>query len=76
MNVAMDCSPAGGVADDTKQTEALSDVEGVELHSKVCSQDVLMSNPEKNSPSRSASSQEEGEVSQSGKVFSDTAKPG
>ncbi|XP_028728106.1 disks large-associated protein 5-like [Peromyscus leucopus] len=65
MNVAMDCSPAGGVADDTKQTEALSDVEGAELHSKVSSQDVLMSNPEKNSPSPSASSQEEGEVSQS-----------
>nr|XP_042140663.1 disks large-associated protein 5 [Peromyscus maniculatus bairdii]XP_042140664.1 disks large-associated protein 5 [Peromyscus maniculatus bairdii] len=65
MNVAMDCSPAGGVADDTKQTEALSEVEGAELHSKVSSQDVLMSNPEKNSPSRSASSQEEGEVSQS-----------
>ncbi|XP_059130484.1 disks large-associated protein 5 [Peromyscus eremicus] len=65
MNVEMDCSPAGGVTDDTKQTEALSDVEGAELHSKVNSQDVLMSNPEKNSPSPGVSSEEEVEVSRS-----------
>ncbi|KAL6089313.1 hypothetical protein STEG23_015693, partial [Scotinomys teguina] len=66
MNVKMDCSPAGGVAGDMKQRETLSDVEGVQLHSKVNSHDVLMSNPEKNSPSQSASSQGEIEVSWAG----------
>ncbi|CAH6779135.1 Dlgap5 [Phodopus roborovskii] len=85
INVKMDCFPdemmdlsipAVGVTGDDKQKEALSGVEGMEISSKVPSQDVLMSNPEKNSPSRSTSSQEEAEVSQPGKIFSDVVKPG
>ncbi|XP_057642420.1 disks large-associated protein 5 [Chionomys nivalis] len=71
INVEMDCFPAevmnlplpaGRVAGDTKQREARSDVEGVELQST--SQDVLMSDPEKSSPSPDAS-QEDSRVSQS-----------
>lgn len=63
--------PAGRVDDDIKQ-EAHSDVEGMELPS--ASQDVLMSDPEKSSPSPNAS-QEDCRVSQSGKV-SDAVQPG
>ncbi|KAH0513606.1 Disks large-associated protein 5 [Microtus ochrogaster] len=71
INVEMDCFPAevmnlplpaGRVAGDTKQREVHSDVEGVELQST--SQDVLMSDPEKSSPSPDAS-QEDSRVSQS-----------
>ncbi|ERE92649.1 disks large-associated protein 5 [Cricetulus griseus] len=78
ISVKMDCFPeemmdlplpAGGATDATVEKEAPSDAEGMELLSKVPSQDVLMSNPEKNSPSPSASSQEEAEVSQSDDVF-------
>ncbi|XP_005355449.1 disks large-associated protein 5 [Microtus ochrogaster] len=71
INVEMDCFPAevmnlplpaGRVAGDTKQREVHSDVEGVELQST--SQDVLMSDPEKSSPSPDAS-EEDSRVSQS-----------
>ncbi|CAO2590711.1 Disks large-associated protein 5 [Lemmus lemmus] len=71
INVEMDCFPtevmnlplpAGRVAGDTKQREAHSDVEGMELQST--SQDMLMSDPEKSSPSPNAS-QEDSRVSQS-----------
>ncbi|KAK7801358.1 hypothetical protein U0070_003643 [Myodes glareolus] len=70
VNVEMDCFPtevmnlplpAGRVDDDTKR-EAHSDVEGMELQS-AC-QDVLMSDPERSSPSPNAS-QEDSRVSQS-----------
>nr|XP_048285931.1 disks large-associated protein 5 [Myodes glareolus] len=70
VNVEMDCFPtevmnlplpAGRVDDDTKR-EAHSDVEGMELQS--ASQDVLMSDPERSSPSPNAS-QEDSRVSQS-----------
>ncbi|KAM7321631.1 hypothetical protein ACRRTK_019723 [Alexandromys fortis] len=71
INVEMDCFPAevmnlplpaGPVAGDAKQREVQSDVEGMELQST--SQDVLMSDPEKSSPSPNAS-QEDSRVSQS-----------
>lgn len=80
INVEIDCFPAevmnlplhaGRVADDTKQREVRSDVEGMELQSTF--QGVLMSDPEKCSPSPNTS-QEDSRVSQSGKV-SDAVQP-
>ncbi|XP_041489954.1 disks large-associated protein 5 isoform X1 [Microtus oregoni] len=71
INVEMDCFPAevmnlplpaGRVAGDAKQREVQSDVEGMELQST--SQDVLMSDPEKSSPSPNTS-QEDSRVCQS-----------
>jgi hypothetical protein len=52
--------------------EAISHVEGVELNSKVTSQDVLMSHPEKDTLSQNNSSQEGAEMAQAEADWSPT----
>lgn len=82
INFETDCLPsermnlpllASEVADDinTNEKEEIPDgVEGMELHSSVTAQDVLMSSPEKNIPSQNDILQEEKtKISQSGKLF-------
>ena len=64
---------AGEVADDintNKKKEIPDVIEGLELHSSVTAQDILMSSPEKNIPSQNNILQEEKtKISQSGEAF-------
>lgn len=82
INFETDCLPsermnlpllASEVADDinTNEKEEIADgVEGMELHSSVTAQEVLMSSPEKSIPSQNDILREEKtKISQSGELF-------